>query len=591
MLFNVAFLITYRDLALDVSIWDQLLSLAYGLKLDVSLTGYILGIPTLVLILFSIFKSGFLKKILSVYTILILISLIMVYSTNLVIYGFWNTPLSRSIFDYISTPGEMMASLPTWQLILIFGMIIIVIYALHQQVYKRWISGVLVIPAKRDWVTAAIFCLLLPALILPIRGGLATSPIQTGSVYFHQNAYINHSAVNPAWNLLYTLVESKKLTMSLDFYPDQEVQAVMDELYDDVKGPLPVLNTKSPNIILIFLESFAQYVVYELGGKGEAAPNFNKLVEEGIFFTNFISSGTMTDRALGAVLGGYPGLPGTCIIYYEDKAQKLPNLNLALKTAGYSSSFLYGGDIDFAHIRSFMVMSGFDNIVSDNDFSRDIPRSSWGVPDHVIFPRLLEEADNASTPFFQVTLTLSSHTPFDVPMETAIPGSGREEKYLNSIYYTDRYLGEFIETAKTRDWWDETLIILMADHGCRVGNIAAYEPKRASIPMLWLGGALAVKDTMITKHGSQTDLSVTLLNQLDLPGGDFRFSKDLLSGDAKSFSYYCFNDGITFSTDSSYTVYSLITGDYIGNYLPDDPGATDPGLAYLDYLITDFNNK
>jgi len=264
---------------------------------------------------------------------------------------------------------------------------------------------------------------------------------------------------------------------------------------------------------------------------------------------------------------------------------------MKLKSSGYSSKFLYGGDIDFAHIRSFLVTGGFENIISDKDFPRSIPRSNWGVPDHVLFKRLIDEADDASSPFFQVLLTLSSHTPFDVPMEPVFPGSDHLTMYLNSIYYTDQALGEFISDAKTRDWWDQTLIIFMADHGFRAGNMRADDKMRFSIPMLWLGGALTVRDTVITKYGSQTDLPLTLLNQIGLPGEDFGFSKDMLSEDSKSFAYYTFNDGIGFIGYIFIRVDRLVTGDYCLNERCYSDGKNDPGLAYLQYLLKDFNDK
>ena len=591
MVFNIIFLLVYHDLAREVGIWDRILALVYGLKLDISLTGYILGLPTLVLILYSIFRNGLLRKIISVYTFLIITGLVLAYFTNLIIYKYWKFPIDRTIFDYISTPGEMIASLSLFRLIINIGLIVLSIYLLYFQVYLKWAVKPLSGTWKRSWTGAALFLLILPALILPIRGGLSTSPVQTGSVYFHEKTFINHAAINPVWNLFYTLVEGESLTQEIHFYEEQTVREIMDDLYVSGDAGLHVLNSRSPNIILILLESVAQPVITELGGDGTAAPNFNRLIKEGLFFNKTFSSGTMTDRALAAVLGGYPSIPGTCIIYYEDKAQKLPNLNLELKSAGYSSAFLYGGDIDFAHIKSFIVMSGFDNIIEDKDFSRKIPRSSWGVPDHYLFDRMLEVTDQASSPFFHVLLTLSSHTPFDVPMEPVFHGSGNIEKYRNSVYYTDHSLGEFIKTAKTRDWWDQTIIVLMADHGCRMGDIMAHEKRRFSIPMLWLGGALEARDTVITKYGSQTDFPATLLNQLDLSGDKFRFSKDLLSEHTRSFAFYTFNDGVGFIDDSSTTIYSLVTGEYLMNENSGPEVKKDPTLAYLQCLLDDFNKK
>jgi membrane-anchored protein YejM (alkaline phosphatase superfamily) len=131
----------------------------------------------------------------------------------------------------------------------------------------------------------------------------------------------------------------------------------------------------------------------------------------------------------------------------------------------------------------------------------------------------------------------------------------------------------------------------VADHGCRLGNITSYEKRRFNIPMLWLGGALNIRDTIINKIGSHTDIPATLLSQLDLPSEDFQFGKDLFSNDSKSFAYYTFNDGIGFLYDSSYSIYSLITEKYLQNDFPDSTLELDPGLAFLQNLVKDFNEK
>ncbi len=588
-IFRISFLIIYRDNAHGIELSDQLLAMVYGLKLDISLAGYCLLIPTLLLFLSSIIKKLSVQRILDIYTFIILLLLIPLFFTNLVVYKYWNFPIDRSIFDYLNTPAEMFASLNFIGLIIILGIIILVFYLSYFIFYRRWISKPFMAGQKAGWIEPVLFFLLMPLLIIPIRGGLQTSPINTGSVYFHQEAYVNHIAVNPVWNLIYTLIEGKKLSQSVSYMSDSEASQIIKELHDNNDDPFPVLNKESPNIIIILLESFSVPIIDELSKDKEATPEFNALLPEGIYFNKMYASGTMTDRALGSILGGYPGIPGTCVIYYEQKTQKIPNLNKKLKADGYNSAFLYGGDIDFAHIRSFLLTSGFEKIISDYDFAPSIPRSNWGVPDHILFERLLEETDSASSPFFNILLTLSSHTPFDVPMETEFPGNDLTMKYLNSIYYTDKALGKFISVAKTKDWWDETLVILLADHCCRVGNLTEHEEMRFRIPMLWLGGALAVRDTVINNFGSQTDLPYTLLSQLNLPHKDFKFSNNLLSENPNSFAYYTFHDGIGFINDSAYVVFNLTTDSYIIEQDKNSGKDRKKGLAYLQYLLADFN--
>ena len=591
MLFRIIFLVVYQNLAQGVGIWDQFLALVYGMKLDASVTGYILLFPTLALIIFSILSIDIFKKIIGVYTFLILLLLVPAYFTNLVIYKYWKTPLGSSVLDYLSTPKEMVASISTMYLLFLILMIVLLIYTLHFKIYRTWGSRPLDAPRKKSPFAAAMFFIILPSLILPIRGGLATSPINTGVVYFHQNTFVNHAAVNPVWNMVYSITEKDKLSNSEHYYPDDKVRAFMDDLYEAGESTRMVLNTPRPNVILIILESFGQPFIIELGGDGSAAPKLNEYLHEGVFFKNFYSSGEYTDRAIGAILAGYPSLSKACIIRYESKGQKLPRLNLALKKAGYTSSFLYGGDIDFGHIRSFLVMGDFGNIISDKSFPASLSTSNWGVPDHHLFQRLIEESDNASSPFIHILLTLSSHSPYDVPMETVFAGSDQLNKFKNSVYYTDRSLGEFIETAKTKDWWKQTLVVLVADHGCRLGNMTSYEKRKFNIPMLWLGGALNTRDTIINNIGSQTDIPVTILKQLGLPSEDFQFGKDLFSNDSKSFAYYAYNDGIGFLLDSSHSIYSLIQEEYLQNDYPDSSLGLDPGLAFLQYLVSDFKEK
>jgi phosphoglycerol transferase MdoB-like AlkP superfamily enzyme len=587
--FRIVFLIVYSSFARDIEFQDQLMAMVHGLKLDLSLVGYCLCIPTLVLFLGSFIKKLQVRRILDIYTFIILLLLVPLFFTNLVIYKFWNFPIDRSIFDYLNTPGEMFASLSPWRLILILGMIGAIFYLAFFTFYRRWISRPFKVEPGINWGEMAVFFFCMPLLVIPARGGLQTAPINTGSVYFHQETFVNHATVNPVWNLVYTITENGKLTQSFKMMPDEEALEIVEDMHRHDQKPLPVLNTAAPNIMIILLESFSIPLIAELSPDKDAAPNFNALVKEGIYFGRMYAAGTMTDRALGSVLGGYPGIPGTCVIYYEQKTEKIPNLNKQLKSEGYGSTFIYGGDIDFAHIRSYLLTGGFENVISEYDFAPALPRSNWGVPDHLTFQRLLEETDKASSPFLNILLTLSSHTPFDVPMETVFPGNDFIMKYLNSIYYTDKALGDFISEAKTRDWWDETLLILLADHSCRVGNLTEHEARRFNIPMLWLGGALAVKDTVIQTYGSQTDLPYTLLGQLDYPREDFSFSNDLLSGNPGSFAYYTFHDGMGFISDSSYAVYNLTTNSYIIQEDLNSGRDLKKVLAYLQCLIADFN--
>src|SRR5690606_7393298 len=149
------------------------------------------------------------------------------------------------------------------------------------------------------------------------------------------------------------------------------------------------------------------------------------------------ASGDRTDKGLIAILSGYPAQPQTSIIKFPAKTERLPQLNRFIREMGYRTSFIYGGDIDFANFRSYLNSSGFDHLTTLDDFDDELYTSKWGVHDHHMFKRALEELDTTTAPFFKVILTLSSHEPFDVPIEPLLPGNDAESLFLNSCHYTD----------------------------------------------------------------------------------------------------------------------------------------------------------
>lgn len=588
--FRLIFLIIYRDLASGVNLLDKLTIFWKGLKMDLSLTGYILVLPTIVIAINSFIKKNFVRHFIQWYTLVILIPLILLFVTNLVAYQYWSFPIDKNIFDYVSTPAEMTASLETGQFILLLLICAILVFVFWYLFYKKWVAS-RITELKRSPVSFIIFLFLCALLIIPIRGGLSISPLHTGTVYFHNNEFANHATVNPVWNLLYTFSEGERYDFELQLLPDEEVKTILADLNPDTPGGTPILRTDRPNIVIIILESFGSLVIEELGGEPGLTPELSRSIPGGIFFTNFYANGTLTDKGISAVLSGIPALPRTCIIHFEKKSQTLPFISHDLHGSGYSSMFLYGGNINFAHIKSYLITGGFQNIISENEFSRSLNMCKWGVPDEYVFQRLQEECDRAAEPFFHVCMTLSSHSPFDVPMEPVYPGNSTKEKFYNSLFYTDKHLGEFLKIASSKTWWDSTLVILLADHGNRLGNMNEYDKSRFHIPMLWLGGALAQKGIVIKHYGSQSDLPKTILGQLGISSDHFPFGKNIFDTNTPSYASYSFHNGSGFVTDSSYVVYHFPAERFVIEEGVQDSYSKKACKAFLQGIFMDFNQR
>lgn len=305
-------------------------------------------------------------------------------------------------------------------------------------------------------------------------------------------------------------------------------------------------------------------MVGRLGGEPGVTPHLDSLTHEGVFFDRLYASGDRSAQGLVAILSGFPTLPHVQIMNTPNKAAKLAALSRNFDEAGYATSFYYGGELAFANIKAYLIDAGFGHIVGEDAFAPADRNSKWGAHDHVVLARLLADAGTASRPFFSTIFTLSSHEPFEVPMEPVFPGDDEESMFLNAHAYTDRSIGAFIRAAEREPWWDSTLVVIVADHGHPLPRLRPGGGDDAStryhIPMLWLGGALAVRDTVIHTIGSQTDLAPTLLAELHLPHHSYRWGRDLLTGDsdALSFAYFSYHDGFGFIDPRGRLVYDAL---------------------------------
>lgn len=260
-----------------------------------------------------------------------------------------------------------------------------------------------------------------------------------------------------------------------------------------------------------------------LGGEPNIAIHLDSLSKEGVLFTNFYANSFRTDRGLVAILSGYPAQPTTSIMKYPRKTQSIPAIAGSLRKAGYGTKYYYGGDADFTNMRSYLMSSGFEDIVSDQDFPVTERLSKWGAHDHLVFNRLLEDLKTEAaegtaeekTPYFRVLQTSSSHEPFEVPFRRL------ENDRLNAFAYTDSCAGDFVRQFRELPQWKNTVIVFVPDHlGAYPEHIDNLSVERYRIPLLMVGGAIR-EPRRIDVYGSQHDIAATLLAQLALPHEEF----------------------------------------------------------------------
>ena len=589
VIIRIAFLLYHLELSKTLSVVDLLLVFFHGAKMDLSLSGYFMMLTGLILTL-SVFISRKRTYIfLNTTTILLLLLSSIIAVVDMELYKHWGFRMNTTPLFYMGSEAVGSVSL---RVVFTLMSILVVIFSIPLWVYGKTIARKLKTLPPTTRKSAIVLFALSGLMFLPIRGSFTVAPMNTGFVYFHNsNAFANHSAINVVWNFMYSLRKGSSLQYPENFYDKDKAAQLFSELYPQTDSTRTKLFTKEkPNIILVILESFTADIIEPLGGMKGIAPNLSRYAREGVLFDNFYASGDRTDKGIISILSGYPAQPTTSIIKFPAKTQHLPYLNHYINKLGYQSSFVYGGDIDFANFRSYITACQFRHVTTEDDFPADENESKWGIHDHIVLQRAFAECDTATSPFFKVILTLSSHEPFDVPMKPKLTGQDEESLFLNSCFYTDSAVGTFIEMARTKRWWDNTVVLFVADHGHRFpGNKEANVKEKFRIPFIMVGGAVA-KDTLIHTFAGQTDIANTLLGQLGEPTDAFKFSKDALRANARSFAAYFFNDGYGFVNDDNYVVYDNPGKQFMIKKVVNEK-TIDLSEAYQQILYSDYNKR
>ncbi len=563
----------------------------HGIRMDFSMAGYLSLIPFFLVSVSNFIKKSIFEGILYGYTFIIVCLVTLVIVVDLQVYNVWDYRLDATPLNYLKTPKEAWASVrssPIFQLFLSFLLLMIlaayIVYRVLANNINNW-------NYLKPFPFTLIAFIISFSLIIPIRGGFGIAPMNQSTVYFSNQNFANIAAVNASWNFFSSLVNhTYTKTNPYTYLPRIEVERNFKQLFSDDKKQQTWIDVKEqqPNVLIIVWESFSAKVV-DLTKNGVAvSPNFNRLKNESLYFSNVYASGDRTDKGLVAILSAYPSQPTYSIIKEPHKAAKLPVLTQNFDRQGYNTEFYYGGETEFANIKSYLFTADFNKIVDINDFPEDSLNTEWGVHDELIFEKFLNDHSfEKKDPFFATILTLSSHEPYDVPGKKFIEGDDEESLYLNAIHYTDQQLDLFLKNAKKQTWWNNTLVIIIGDHGHRL-PITGDKTDNFKTPMLWTGGVVS-NHQKINKTASQVDLAATLLSQLNLPA-NYPFSKNISSG-TQAWAYFCFNDGFGFVNQKGHFLF-----DNVGRKIIRQTGKISPidisyGKALQQRTFQDYLDK
>lgn len=364
------------------------------------------------------------------------------------LYGFWGIKLDGTVWTYLDNPTGALSSVSkSYALGVVLSMVLTAagVFALLKLLLRAPLER-----ASRPALLTGIWLLAGGLLFLGIRGGVGKSTANVGMVYFSDRQFLNHAAVNPAFSLLASMQKERNFAEEYNFFDESERSRILSMLHYNTQSIAPdsLLNTQQPNVLLILMEGCGGTLVHAVDSTSNPniTPNLNRLASEGVLFTQCYANSFRTDRGTVCTLSGYPAFPDVSVMKLPSKCGTLPSIARTLKRAGYTTEFLYGGDINFTNTNGYLLSTGYERTMGEAYFPAKVRRThDWGVTDRITFDSLYARIMRYPTdrPWHTGFLTLASHEPWKVPYNR-IPN----DKVANAMAYLDDCIGRFIDRLK-----------------------------------------------------------------------------------------------------------------------------------------------
>ncbi|MDP2564097.1 LTA synthase family protein [Pseudoalteromonas marina] len=514
----------------DGDIWPII---SGAIRIDLSSIGYLATIGVFILILHVVArpKTELFQRIFTLYGSCVVTVVVIVEASTPAFINQYDVRPNRLYIEYLDYPQEVFSMLVHGHLL---AMLSTLLLASLTSVYSyRLLCRAFTQPPSLK--KASNLPILMAALIICLfaaRGTLNHRPLNPALVYFSQDSLINSLVLNSTYSVAFALKNMGNEKSASNLYGTMSRQKIIDTVKKAsyrkqfVAGNIPTLAHNKPfvsgvkkNLVIILEESLGARFVGELGGL-DITPELDKLYQQGWGFDNLYATGTRSVRGIEAITTGFTPSPSRSVVKLSKSQHNFFSLADVLSQEGYKTQFIYGGESHFDNMKSFFLGNGFNDIVDINHIDNPQFISSWGVSDEDLFNQAdkeLTKLSNSTEPFFSLVFTSSNHDPFDIPQgKVSLPKGHNPENYKRdlAIKYADYALGKFINKAKTRSYWENTVFLVVADHDVRVFGSEPVPLKSFHIPAVILNSDM--KSKRDPRLVSQIDLPVTLMSLLGI---------------------------------------------------------------------------
>jgi phosphoglycerol transferase MdoB-like AlkP superfamily enzyme len=524
------------QIADDVTFPTRMMAFVKGVWFDNVTACYVMALPLLTLWIASLFSYS--AKWLSwfctiwfgiLYTIVFSLS-----AANIPYFCYFFQPINTSIFQwfgYAGTTAGMVVGESSYWAPIVYGLTAIVGFwwFLIRWRIKKYAK------LKRQGLGTVLVVLISGAIMaglcfLGIRGRLGYNPIKVSQAYYCNDSFLNQLGINPAFNLLTSYIddqrpENRRLALMDDKEAIEAVRKLLER--EGVEGISPIAQKvegdaeaqlRGRNVVIVLMESMSS----NLMGKGQT-PFLDSLSRQSLYFENMYSAGNHTNHGMYATLYSWPAImfrnlmKGTVIPHYS-------GLPTVLHDQGYKNYFFMTHESQYDNMNGFFRTNGFDEIYAQENYPSEKIVNSFGVQDDFLYSYAVEKLNKEKKPFFAVLLSVSNHPPFVIP-DYFKPKSSEKDQQI--VEYADWSIRKLFDEAKKERWFDNTIFVLLGDHGKLMDNPECELPESYNhIPLIIYGKG--IKPQTYQDFALQEDVAPTLLGMMGIGYIQNDFGIDLM---------------------------------------------------------------
>jgi phosphoglycerol transferase MdoB-like AlkP superfamily enzyme len=553
---RLIFWFIFNNPADPVPMGDLLYSFYLGTKFDLRLTLYVL-IPLFVLGWIkplSPFNNRIAHYFWLGYLVLAASAVLVFYLVDFGHYAYLHKRIDATVLRFLANFQTSMTM--AWQsyAIIPWSLLFIFLIALDAWVVNRlmrYFTNLPTAPLKKRhklWVAPLSFFL----FVLAMFGKFSWYPLRWSDAFFSTHAYAAAVASNP---VLYFANTIKNKEITFDRKKTSQYYDLISHYLGVTKPDKNTLNfsrtvnpstnfDQTPNIIMIYLESFAGYKTGAFGNPLDPTPYFDKLHADGVAFLNFYTPHTGTARS---VFAGITGLPDIEPNKTSSRNPLVVEQHTVIRhLTNHEKFYFIGGSANWGNIRG-ILSHNIPDLHLYEEGSYDSPRMDvWGISDLHLFEEANQVLRKQKKPFFAIIQTSGNHRPYNIPednrgFQKRQVDKKRLEKAgfisndeFNSFRFMDHSIALFMEAARKEKYFDNTIFVFFGDHG-----ISGYAGEHSNpymtqldlsglhTPLLFYAPKLLGKPRLIQRVASEVDIIPTLASLTGTPHINTTMGRDL----------------------------------------------------------------